>query len=104
MDGFRAEVDRLAERADEFAGLAEQADAIHRDLVDRLGAAGPCWGADEVGQSFSATHTAPADETVGSLAALPALIGDVGGRFADTARGYESGERDNTRLLGSSDA
>ncbi len=104
MDGFRVEADRLTDRAGQFDGLAERVAGIHRDLADRLAAAGPCWGSDEVGQSFAAAHTAPADATLGTLDALPGQLGDVGGRFRSTAAAYRGTEQQNAQTIGSADA
>ncbi|GLZ38546.1 hypothetical protein [Actinokineospora sp. NBRC 105648] len=104
MDGFRAEADRLADRAGRFDGLAEQVDAIHRELADRLGAAGACWGTDEVGRSFADVHAGHAEDTLSTLGGLPEQLGDVGGRFRATARDYRHGEDHNTTILGSADA
>lgn len=102
-EGYRAEVERLAERAARFDGLAERAGAIHRDLADRLAALGPCWGADQVGASFAAGHAAPAEATLGALGALPDKLGDVGARFTGTATGYAEGERENVLRIQATD-
>lgn len=98
-EGFRADAERLAGRAGEFADLAERSGAIHRELADRLAAVGECWGADRVGESFAAAHLGPAEATLGELGALPGRLDDVGGRFADTARGYADGEAATVRGL-----
>ena len=86
--GFSADADRLTARAGDFPQLAEQAGGIHRELSDTLTGLGACWGADRVGQSFAAAHTAPSDETLAGLRALPDRLGSVGTRFADTATAY----------------
>lgn len=99
-EGFRVDAAGLAEHASQFAGLAERVDTIHRDLSDRLGALGECWGADEIGRSFGAVHAAPADEALTSLGGLAGKLGDVGERFTGNAAAYAEGEQDNIRRLG----
>ncbi|MGH3862947.1 WXG100 family type VII secretion target [Actinokineospora sp.] len=99
-EGFRVSAEELAANAGQFAGLAERVDSIHRDLADRLGALGECWGADVIGQSFGAVHTGPADETLTALGGLAGKLGDVGERFAGNAGAYAEGERDNVDRLG----
>ncbi|PPK69777.1 WXG100 family type VII secretion target [Actinokineospora auranticolor] len=103
MDRFTADTARLAERAGRFDGLAERVGAVHRDLADRLAAAGSCWGGDEIGQAFAATHVRAADATLAEVGALPAKLDDVGTRLRDTARAYADTETTNTRALGSVD-
>ncbi|WP_018682386.1 hypothetical protein [Actinokineospora enzanensis] len=104
MDRFQADAARLADRAGHFDGYAERAGAIHRELADRLAAAGDCWGTDDVGHSFAAAHTAPADRTLTALGGLPARLGDVGGRFHDTAHAYRDTDTANATALDSADA
>ncbi|SDD20580.1 WXG100 family type VII secretion target [Actinokineospora iranica] len=104
MTGYRVRAQRLADHAGQFDGLAEQVAAVHRELADRLAAAGQCWGADEIGLSFAATHTAPADSTLGGIEALPGRLGDVGGRFRSTAEAYLANEQGNSQIIGSVDA
>ncbi|MGW5052846.1 WXG100 family type VII secretion target [Actinokineospora sp. NPDC004072] len=99
-DGFRVDTDGLARRAGEFSELAARAGAIHRDLADRLAALGGCWGDDAVGASFAAAHAPGAEATLGDLDALPGRLGEVGGRFADTAAEYEAAETDNVQAIG----
>lgn len=99
-EGFRVSADELAANAGQFAGLAERVDSIHRDLADRLGALGECWGADAIGQSFSAVHAAPADATITALGGLAGKLGDVGERFTGNAAAYAEGEQDNVGRLG----
>ncbi|WP_424189466.1 hypothetical protein ACOBQX_12950 [Actinokineospora sp. G85] len=101
--GFRAETDALAARAGQFDDIAARAAAIHRDLDDALAAAGPCWGADVIGETFARAYLGPAQDTLGSLGALPGLLGDVGGRFLSTARAYDGAEADNARPFGTTD-
>ncbi|HET9143169.1 hypothetical protein [Actinophytocola sp.] len=89
-DGFSTDADALAARAGEFPDLAGRAGAIHRELSEALAGFGPCWGADRVGQSFAATHTAPADTTLSGLGELPDRLGAVGTGFADAAAAYRA--------------
>ncbi len=102
-DGFRAETTRLITEAGRFDGLVTRVEAIHRDLADQLAAAGECWGTDEVGQSFAATHVPSAEEVLGALGGLPGKLGAVGGHFGDTARTYRAGDGDNARTINASD-
>jgi hypothetical protein len=90
MSWFEADSDKLTSQAGDFPALAEQAGSIHRELSVALGEAGPCWGADAVGQSFASTHVSPSDTTLGQLGALPDQLGSVGTRFADTGSAYHS--------------
>lgn len=87
-DGFTADAQRLAAQAEHFDGFAGRVGAIHRDLADALDAAGPCWGGDDVGQSFAAAHTGAADDTLGRLSGMPDRLGSVGTRFTETAAAY----------------
>lgn len=98
-DGFTADADRLAAQADLFPGLVERAGAIHRELSDALAETGTCWGTDTVGQSFAATHTGPADGTLGGLGGLPDRLGAVGTRFAATAAAYRDQDATGARDL-----
>ena len=88
MNWFEADADKLTSGAGEFPALAERAGTIHRELSDTLGAIGPCWGNDAVGQSFAAAHVAPADATLGRLGSLSDQLADVGTRFAATGAAY----------------
>ncbi|HEU5475807.1 MAG TPA: hypothetical protein VFV67_34655 [Actinophytocola sp.] len=88
-DGFTADAGTLARQATEFPDLAARAGTVHRELTETLAGLGACWGADRVGQSFAATHTGPADATLGGLGALPDRLGSVGTRFADSAAAYQ---------------
>lgn len=99
MTGFAADAERLASQAEQFDGLTERVGKIQRDLSDVLDAAGSCWGADAVGQSFAGAHTGSADDTLGRLSALPDQLGSVGTRFADTAAGYRDLESGAVRRL-----
>lgn len=87
-DGFTADADRLAAQAEHFDGFVGRVGAIRRDLADALEAAGPCWGGDEVGQSFATTHAGAADDTLGRLGGLSDQLGSVGTRFTETAAAY----------------
>jgi len=61
--GFSTDHERLTRHAGEFGGLAERAGQIAGDLNHTLDALGKPWGDDEVGHSFAAVHTGPAEET-----------------------------------------
>jgi uncharacterized protein YukE len=96
---FRADPGQLADQAGQFAELADRAAAIHRELADTLAEVGPCWGTDTVGQGFAEVHAGPADATLGQLGALPARLGSVGTRFADTAAAYRQQDGAGARLM-----
>jgi hypothetical protein len=95
VNWFEADADKLTTQAGEFPWLAEQAGSIHRELTAALAEAGPCWGSDEVGQSFAATHVSSADGTLGQVGALPDQLGSVGTRLADTGNAYHSLDTSN---------
>jgi len=103
MTGFRADPDRLAARARDFQGLAETAEAIVAELTGELEAAGRCWGSDDVGQSFAATHVAAADDALRRLGALGGQLADVGVRFTDLARSYRDADDSGARAIGAAD-
>ena len=63
-DGFQADPATLARHAADFPGYADQVGAIHAQLRSALAAAGPCWGADQPGQSFAGTHVPPTNDTL----------------------------------------
>jgi hypothetical protein len=88
-DGYEADPARLAGQAGQLDPLAGRVSSIHRTLSEALAEAGPCWGADAVGESFGAVHAGPADSTLTRLGALPSQLGSVGTRFTDTAATYE---------------
>jgi hypothetical protein len=90
MNWFEADSDKLIGQAGEFPWLAEQAGSIHRELTAALSEAGPCWGADQVGQSFASVHVSPSDTTLGQLGSLPDQLDTTGTRFADTGAAYHS--------------
>jgi uncharacterized protein YukE len=96
---FRADPAQLADQAGQFAELADRAAAIHRELADALAEVGSCWGTDTVGRGFAEVHAGPADATLGQLGALPARLGSVGTRFADTAAAYRQQDSVGARLM-----
>jgi len=104
-DGFSADAERLAAQAEHFDRFAGRVGAIRRDLADVLDAAGPCWGGDDVGQSFAATHAGAADDTFTALGALPDRLGSVGTKFTETATAYlDSGAAETLSNTADSDA
>lgn len=92
MTGFEADADRLASKAKDFDALVQRAARISADLDGALEGAAAAWGDDEVGQSFSAAHSGPADDTAQRLRKLADGLGDVGGSFADAAKRYQAGD------------
>jgi hypothetical protein len=103
VNGFNADPDRLTVQAGEFPGLASRAGAIHRELTDTLSALGPCWGTDQVGQSFAAAHVSPAGTTLTGLGELPNRIGSVGTRFSDTATAYRDTDASGAQQINAAD-
>jgi WXG100 family type VII secretion target len=97
--GFSADPAKLRQHGGEFAGHAERAGDIHRQLDQALTEAGQCWGDDDAGQAFAASYAQPAQDTVNRLGALPAGLADVGDRFTQTADRYEQTENDNAANL-----
>lgn len=104
MNGYTADADRLAAQAADFPELAGRVGSIHRELSAALGEAGQCWGSDQVGQSFAAAHTGPAEATLGDLGSLPDRLGSVGTRFADTATAYREQDESGAATINSAGA
>jgi hypothetical protein len=103
VNGFEVDPDQLDTRAGEFAGLAERAGTIHRELSTALGETGPCWGGDSVGQSFAAAHVSPSEATLGALGSLPERLGSVGTRFAESSAAYRAQDATGVEYLTSAD-
>lgn len=91
--GFFADIERLAERSKDFEDYARRAKQVADELRDTLGASGKAWGADVVGQSFDAAHSAEADATMELLGGLGGDLGGVGAKFADAAATYRTAEQ-----------
>jgi uncharacterized protein YukE len=97
--GFSADPAKLRQHGTEFAGHAQRAGDIHRQLDTALSETGDCWGDDEAGQAFAASYAQPAQDTLSALHGLPAGLADVGDRFTGTADRYEQAEHDNAATL-----
>ncbi|HEY4453385.1 MAG TPA: WXG100 family type VII secretion target [Pseudonocardiaceae bacterium] len=97
--GFSADPAKLRQHGTEFAGHAERAGEIHRQLSQAVTDAGDCWGDDEAGRAFAASYAQPAQDTLSKLGALPGGLADVGDRFTGTADRYEQTETDNAASL-----
>lgn len=97
--GFSADPAKLRQHGGEFAGHAERAGEVHRQLGQALTESGECWGDDEAGRAFAAAYQQPAQDTLSKLGALPASLADVGERFTGTADRYEQTEHDNAANL-----
>jgi hypothetical protein len=100
MTGFRTDLARLAEGADDFTAFAERAGKIAGELGGVLDSLGDCWGGDAIGQSFASSHVQPSGEALSGLNGLSAGFGGVGERFAATARTYRETEEGNRNALG----
>jgi uncharacterized protein YukE len=100
MTGFRTDLARLAEGADDFTAFAERAGKIAGDLGGVLDSLGDCWGGDAIGQSFAASHVQPSGDALAGLSGLSGGFGGVGERFAATARTYREVEDGNRNALG----
>ena len=88
MTGFHTDHERLAKHAGEFGGLAERAAKIAGELNRTLDALGQPWGTDEVGQSFAASYSGPAQQTRAGLDAAAGHLDDMGARLAEMAKRY----------------
>ncbi|MGA6163886.1 hypothetical protein [Amycolatopsis magusensis] len=88
MTGFQADAERLRAKAAEFEGFAERARLIAADLEWALEATGEAWGTDTPGQSFAASHAAPAAETRALVRGLSARLGAWGTKFSVAAGEY----------------
>ena len=90
-DGYTSDNnDSLLRESGQFSGLAQRAGTIHTDLDGVLGETGACWGDDEVGRSFAATHLTGANDALGKLGALSGQLTDVGNRYETTGKTYAS--------------
>jgi hypothetical protein len=58
-------------------------------------------GSLRVGQRFAASHQPKAQQALDGLAAVPGLLRDVGGKFAETAATHQQVDRANAEALGS---
>jgi hypothetical protein len=102
-DGYEADTARLAGQAGQLDPLVDKVSTIHRTLSEALSEAGPCWGADAVGQSFDAAHAGPADTTLSALGSLPERLGSVGTRLTATAATYEGDDQHGVQRLRAAD-
>jgi hypothetical protein len=94
-DGFSTDHEALARRAVDFGGLAERAGTIAGELDRTLDALGRPWGDDEVGQSFSAVHSGPSQQTRTGLAAASGHLDDMGTRLTTMATVYKDVDTDS---------
>ncbi|AXB47053.1 hypothetical protein [Amycolatopsis albispora] len=88
MTGFQADAERLRAKAGEFDGFADRARRIAADLEWALEATGEAWGTDTPGQSFAASHAAPAAETRALVRGLSARLAEWGTKFSAAAGDY----------------
>jgi hypothetical protein len=100
MSGFRSDIGRLAKRATEFDDLAGRAERLARDLRQSAESSSPCWGNDEIGQRFAASHQPRAQQALDELGALPGQLRDMGAKFADTASDQQRVDANNADVLG----
>lgn len=77
--------DRIANGGQRLGELSEHVSKIVGELRSTVDSLGQCWGDDEIGRSFAESHTAHAADVLDRAGALPGKIGEVGGKFADTA-------------------
>ncbi len=99
MTGYEADLDRLDSGARELHGFAGQAKDIAGTLDKALAAFGACWGDDEVGRSFAASHEKPSSDAAGALSGLSTTLGDVGDKLAATAETYRHVEESNLSAM-----
>jgi hypothetical protein len=97
MSGFRSDIGQLAKRATEFDDHAGRAEHLAQDLRQ---SARPCWGDDEIGQCFAASHQPRAQQALDELNALSGQFRDMGAKFADTASDQQRVDADNAGMLG----
>lgn len=88
MTGFRGDVEQLSRRAGEFDELADRARRITEHVHRAVESSGNCWGSDEVGLRFAATHQPRTDRALELLDAMPERLAGVGEKFAETAATY----------------
>jgi uncharacterized protein YukE len=99
-DGFSTDHEALARHAADFPGLAERAGSIAGELNQTLDALGTPWGDDEVGQSFSAVHSGPSQQTRAGLAGTSGHLDDMGTRLTTMAAAYENVDTDAATRIG----
>lgn len=95
MNGFRSDVEQLAGKAGEFEDHAAHARRVAEDLRRAVESAGRCWGSDEIGRSFAATHQHRAEQALEALEALPGRLDEMGAKFAASAETYRRVEETN---------
>lgn len=88
MTGFESDHESLARHAGDFAGLAERAGKLAGELNRTLDALGKPWGDDEVGESFSAVYSGPANQARTGMDAASGHLGDMGTKLTAMAAGY----------------
>ena len=91
-NGFRTDVELLANRAAAFGGLSASAGRIADDLRAEVEQYGECWGADEVGRSFAEGHVEAAEAALTGVDTLPGALADFGSRWTASATTYAQSE------------
>ncbi|MET0132603.1 MAG: hypothetical protein ABW215_03320 [Kibdelosporangium sp.] len=99
-DGFRSEHESLARHAGDFAGLVDRAGSIAGELTGLLDSLGRSWGADEVGQSFSAVYNGPSAETRKGADAMSGQLDDMRTRLTTMAAAYRDVDESTADGLG----
>ena len=100
MSGFRGDPGQLAKRAGEFEEHAGRAEGIAADLRQAVQAAGECWGADDIGASFAATHRDRADRALDGLGGMGARLRELGAEFGGAAAEYQRVDAGQAEELG----
>ncbi|RJQ68033.1 hypothetical protein D5S17_32530 [Pseudonocardiaceae bacterium YIM PH 21723] len=93
MSGFSVDIDQLLHQAGRFGPEAEELREVGAALKAELERLGQCWGADDAGRNFAASHLEPADAALRQIDTLATEVTQVGDRFRDTARNYQHAER-----------
>lgn len=100
MNGFQVHLDQLTRRAGELDDLAGRADRIAAELRDAVESSAGCWGSDDIGQRFAATHDKPARDAVDEVTAMPGALRGISAKFTQAAAQYRGVDEGSAADLG----
>lgn len=89
---MRVDIVALREAVPAFGVVASTLDLTLRRLASALDAEGVCWGADELGRTFGDSYRPTAATVRDAMAALSALIDEIGGAVGTVADSVDAAE------------